>query len=111
MKKSLIAIILAASVSSVYSQSFALCKAANSVTRGLPVALNIVSPDVPCDSIVFQTKSGTIVKNGCNLVFTATDSAMAYIGVYYKKKGRMIEAKNYSLKINEPANPQAMAGN
>lgn len=111
MKKSLIAILLAVSISTAYSQSFALCKAANSVTRGMPVSLNIVSPEVPCDSITLQTKSGTIVKNGCNLVFTATDSGIAYIGVYYKKKGRSVEAKNYSLKINEPASPQAMAGN
>jgi hypothetical protein len=80
MIKTLITSLLVFSAFNVFSQSFALCKAANGVTRGIPTSLNIVSPDVPCDSIILQTKSGTIVKNGCNLVFTATDSAIANIG-------------------------------
>jgi hypothetical protein len=110
MMKTLITFLLILSSSVTFCQSFALCKAANGVTRGIPTSLNIVSPDIPCDSIILQTKSGTIVKNGCNLVFTATDSAMAYIGIYYKKKGKTIEAKNYSLKVNEQDKPLSTAG-
>jgi hypothetical protein len=110
MRKTVFTLLLIVSAHYVFSQSFALNSPASYVTRGMATPLNIVSPDIHCDSIILKSKNGTIEKNKCSIIYTATDSVTANIQVYYKKNGKTIEAKNYSLPVKEIEKPNAKVG-